>query len=316
MKPKVLIIDDNERNVDLMKDFIESWGYQTLVAYQGREALDLARNKHPDIIVLDVMLPGISGFEVCQILRRDEETWNIPIILVTALSSVEDRINGFNAGCDSFLVKPINYKELKAILKNQTRRCKMQAYMEKQNIILEKYYYILKKILPAEVFVEDAKIMDFLEGTSRILGQDGENLYILKNVVRFYGAFKNVVVEENDVELATKLFAGMNTQKWLRPILDYCCDYEGVDQIKNKEYLEAKGLFRATKISKVYIEYIDCLKETSTDFKKAYELLKSKENLELEEAVMEAIEKNIKNCEMRKNITLHLSKKIKTKNKE
>lgn len=62
---KVLIIDDNKKNVELMRDFIESWGYDAIVAYQGMKALEMAREELPDIILLDVMLPGMSGFEVC-----------------------------------------------------------------------------------------------------------------------------------------------------------------------------------------------------------------------------------------------------------
>ena len=72
----VLIIDDNRKNVELLRDFIESWGYATLSAYQGKEALQIAQEKRPDIILLDVMLPGMSGFEVCRELKDTTATQN------------------------------------------------------------------------------------------------------------------------------------------------------------------------------------------------------------------------------------------------
>jgi len=113
---KILVVDDNEQLSSMVQDVLESWDHQVLVAFEGRESLELARREQPDIILLDVMLPGLSGYEVCGELKHDPLTENIAVIMVSALSDVDNRIHGYKVGADNFLVKPINYQELEAIV--------------------------------------------------------------------------------------------------------------------------------------------------------------------------------------------------------
>ncbi|HBX75516.1 MAG TPA: two-component system response regulator, partial [Acidaminococcaceae bacterium] len=112
--PKILVVDDNEQLSSMLKDVLESWGYTALIATEGRACLELARQEQPDIILLDIMLPGLSGYEVCSELKRDARTHSIAVIMMTALEDMESRIHGFKVGADNFLVKPINYNEVKA----------------------------------------------------------------------------------------------------------------------------------------------------------------------------------------------------------
>ena len=128
---KILVVDDNEQLRDLLKDVVESWGYEVLEASQGRSCLALAQKERPNIILLDVMLPGLSGYEVCQSLKEDPSTHDISIIMVSALTDVEDRIHGFKVGADNFLVKPINYEELRAIVTKHLNEQQYQATLAK-----------------------------------------------------------------------------------------------------------------------------------------------------------------------------------------
>ena len=112
----VLIVDDNIKNLDLFKDFVESWGYETVTAQQGKDAISLAERYLPDIILLDVMLPGMSGYEVCRELKENTKTQHIPVVMITVLNDIADRIHGYKIGADQFLVKPVDYNELHAIL--------------------------------------------------------------------------------------------------------------------------------------------------------------------------------------------------------
>lgn len=114
--PKVLVVDDNEQLSSMLKDVLESWGYTALISTEGRSCLEIARQEQPDIILLDIMLPGLSGYEVCSELKRDAETRSIAVIMMTALEDMESRIHGYKVGADNFLVKPINYNEVKAIV--------------------------------------------------------------------------------------------------------------------------------------------------------------------------------------------------------
>ncbi|TQD26332.1 DUF835 domain-containing protein [Methanolobus vulcani] len=111
-KGKVLIVDDESMNIKLLEAYLMH-EYEVISAYGGIEALEKVEAHNPDIILLDLMMPDITGYEVCKILKGSEKTRFIPIIMVTALSSLEDRIKGINAGADDFLTKPLERLEIK-----------------------------------------------------------------------------------------------------------------------------------------------------------------------------------------------------------
>lgn len=113
---KILVVDDNEQLSSMLRDVLESWDYEALMVTEGLACLEAARTQQPDVIILDIMLPGLSGYEVCSALKKDPLTQGIAVIMMTALEDVESRIHGFKVGADNFLVKPINYDEVKAII--------------------------------------------------------------------------------------------------------------------------------------------------------------------------------------------------------
>lgn len=109
---EILIVDDNEQNCEILEDILSTWGYKTHKTFNGIDAVNMAIQRKPDLILLDVMLPGMNGFEVCDKLKTQTNTKDIPIIMLTVLNEVEDRIHGLKVGADDFMSKPINYKEL------------------------------------------------------------------------------------------------------------------------------------------------------------------------------------------------------------
>jgi len=111
-KPLVLVVDDNEQNLELILAYLEDVDCQTISATSGIEALDIVRKKLPDLVLLDVMMPKISGFEVCRRVKNDPQTADIPIIMVTALNELADIEKAINSGTDDFLSKPVNKWEL------------------------------------------------------------------------------------------------------------------------------------------------------------------------------------------------------------
>ena len=108
----ILIVDDEPFNVDYLEQELEDLGYQTVSAANGQEALDLVAADPPDLILLDVMMPILDGFTTCTRLKESDDTRFIPVIIMTALDAMEDRIRGIEAGADDFLTKPVDPREL------------------------------------------------------------------------------------------------------------------------------------------------------------------------------------------------------------
>lgn len=107
--PLVLVVEDNERNARLTTEILGGNGYQVVVAAEGRQAIELARTLQPQLILMDVQLPGMDGVAVTRILKRDAETAEVPIIAVTAHAMPEHRKQLIDAGCCSYVSKPISY---------------------------------------------------------------------------------------------------------------------------------------------------------------------------------------------------------------
>lgn len=119
--PLVLVVDDIEQNVMLLEAYLSLQKYRVIKAYNGEEALKLVEQEPPDIILLDVMMPGIDGYEVCRRLKNNPKTQFIPIVMVTALQDVEDKIKGIESGADDFISKPFNKEELFTRVKSLLR---------------------------------------------------------------------------------------------------------------------------------------------------------------------------------------------------
>jgi two-component system alkaline phosphatase synthesis response regulator PhoP len=110
--PVILVVDDNQQNLELLQACLEDTNCVTVPANDGPTALRIVKNQPPDLILLDVMMPKMSGFEVCRRLKNDPATANIPVIMVTALNELGDIERGIDSGSDDFVSKPVNKLEL------------------------------------------------------------------------------------------------------------------------------------------------------------------------------------------------------------
>lgn len=134
---KVLIIDDNQANVVLLEAFLElKFSFVIIKAYGGKEGLDLAKKERPNLILLDIMMPDLNGFEVCEMLRQDPSFDYVPIIMVTAKDKDDDIILSLEKGADDYITKPINkedlFKKVSSLLaKAKKLELPSQFYLEK-----------------------------------------------------------------------------------------------------------------------------------------------------------------------------------------
>lgn len=114
---KILIVDDELQATTLLEMLLSSRGYQTVAVNESSEAIDVARESDPDLIILDLMMPEPDGFKVCRMLRADSRFMLTPILIITALDDTDSRIVAFGAGADDYLIKPYNVDELVSIIK-------------------------------------------------------------------------------------------------------------------------------------------------------------------------------------------------------
>jgi len=134
MAPRILIVDDEKDIVDLVAYNLEKEGYEVLKAYDGEKALSIVRTKNPSLVVLDLMLHGIQGLEVCKRIRRDAETAAVPIIMLTAKGEELDRVIGLEVGADDYITKPFGVKELTARVKAVLRRSEAGRQPERPEV--------------------------------------------------------------------------------------------------------------------------------------------------------------------------------------
>lgn len=128
---KILIVDDEVNIVELIKFNLENSGYKASVAYDGVEAIKIAKEEQPQLILLDLMLPKMDGYEVCKEIRKDSLTANIPIIMLTAKGEELDKILGLELGADDYLTKPFSVRELTARVKAILRRTQYVSKSER-----------------------------------------------------------------------------------------------------------------------------------------------------------------------------------------
>jgi DNA-binding response OmpR family regulator len=135
---KILVVDDTPNNVKLLKDLLTMRGYAVVTAASGLEALEQIDKEQPDLVLLDVMMPGMNGYDVCRKVRENPATATLPVVMVTALDPGPERIKGLEAGADDFLTKPINQPELLARVRSLLRIKQLWDQVTELNQTLER----------------------------------------------------------------------------------------------------------------------------------------------------------------------------------
>src|SRR5689334_15900083 len=133
----VLAVDDNEQNLQLLEEYLTDWGYDVVLARDGREAVDLYPKQDPAIIILDVMMPNMDGYEACCLIKASPAGRTIPILMLTALTGADDKIHALECGADDFLNKPINRDELRTRIRSLIKIRNLRKELDSsENIIM------------------------------------------------------------------------------------------------------------------------------------------------------------------------------------
>lgn len=211
----ILIVDDDQRGQDVLESMLLDQNYKLVFASSGREALVKASEVMPDLILLDVMMPGIDGFEVCKHLRLDKQLAEVPIILVTALEDRESRLRGIEVGADDFVSKPFDRTELKARVKSIIRLNRYRKLVESE-----------------EKLKEQAALLDVTHDSILVVDVTGKLLYYNKNAEQLYGW------TESEAAKNVEIFLG---EGYLSKLIELCdgaikYSWEGELEQKTKEH--------------------------------------------------------------------------------
>ena len=184
MKEKILIVEDEKDIIKMLEYNLKKEGFRVIAAHDGEDALDLALRQYPDLILLDLMLPGIDGLEVCKTLKNGSKTSSIPIIMLTAKSQESDKVVGLELGADDYVTKPFSPRELiariKAVLRRGTEKEKLPEVFQAKDLRIDfARISVSVKTKPLELTSKEFELLKtLLKAKGRVLSRD----YLLDNI--------------------------------------------------------------------------------------------------------------------------------------
>jgi len=204
MKEKILIVDDEKDIVKMLDYNLKKEGFRIISANDGEDALDLAVREHPDLIILDLMLPGMDGLEVCKALKKESKTAKIPIIMLTAKAQEADKIVGLELGADDYVTKPFSPRELiarvKAVLRRADEKEKLPEVLKIGNLVIDfSKILVYVKDKPVELTAKEFELLKTLiKANGRMLSRD----YLLDTIWGFDHAIE-IQTRTVDVHIRT-----------------------------------------------------------------------------------------------------------------
>ena len=198
-KSVILIVDDTPTNLEMLFDFLGNSGFKVLIAEDGESAIERAEYAPPDLILLDVLMPGIDGFETCRRLKANELTKEIPVIFMTALSETVDKVRGLNLGAVDYVTKPLQHEEVLARINLHLSLQNLTKTLQEQNLRLEQE--IQERQRKEQKIREQAALLDIT--TDAILVQDlsSKILFCNKGAERLYGWTAEEAIGKNAMRL-------------------------------------------------------------------------------------------------------------------
>ena len=204
MKEKILIVEDEKDIVKMLEYNLKKEGFRVVDAQDAEDALDLAVREHPDLILLDLMLPGMDGFEVCKALKKESKTSSIPIIMLTAKSQESDKVVGLELGADDYITKPFSPRELiariKAVLRRATDKGKLPEIFQAGDLKIDfSKISVSVKNKPVELTSKEFELLKtLLKAKGRVLSRD----YLLDTIWGFDHAME-IQTRTVDVHIRT-----------------------------------------------------------------------------------------------------------------
>jgi two-component system alkaline phosphatase synthesis response regulator PhoP len=230
MKETILIIEDEKDIVKMLEYNLKKEGFKTLSAYDGEYALDLAVRKNPDLVILDLMLPGIDGLEVCKELKSNVKTASVPVIILTAKAQESDKIVGLELGADDYMTKPFSPRELvariKAVLRRVKEKDKLPEILKMGDLAMDLSKIVVTvKDKPVELAAKEFELLKTLiKARGRVLSRD----YLLDNIWGFDHAIE-IQTRTVDVHIRTLRKKLKTAAKYIVTVKNYGYRFEYED---------------------------------------------------------------------------------------
>lgn len=230
MKEKILIVEDEKDIIKMLEYNLKKEGYRVIDARDGEDALDLSARQHPDLILLDLMLPGMDGLEVCKALKKESKTNSIPIIMLTAKSQESDKVVGLELGADDYITKPFSPRELiariKAVLRRVTEKEKLPEIFQAGDLKIDfSKISVSVKDKPIELTAKEFELLKTLLGAKgRVLSRD----YLLDTIWGFDHAME-IQTRTVDVHIRTLRKKIKTAAKYIITVKNYGYRFETED---------------------------------------------------------------------------------------
>ncbi len=198
-KPLILAIDDSPLNLDILKEYLAREGFRVIAFHRGSDALDHVKLEKPDLILLDITMPEMDGYQVCEQLKRDEATAPIPVIFVSALNDAADKVKAFDSGGIDFIVKPFQFEDLTRRIRNHLIISQQRRMLEEQNLLKDRFMKIAAHDLrnPLMGIMTNAELLelDFPE-----VMKDQDAAEVVKEIRRSAQAMEEIINDFLDVQ--------------------------------------------------------------------------------------------------------------------
>lgn len=209
---RLLLVDDEQSNTHILKEILSFYpNYEYKVAYSGEEALSILKSYRPDIVLLDIMMPGIDGFEVCKIIRNNEKLKYLKVIMVSGLTSINDRLKGYEVGADDYITKPFVEDELIAKLNVYSKLSRMEEVDTLKTTALNIINHETRTplngiILGSELLLDMKELPEKAMDYVKMVRDSGERIKVLVDKITQYFSIKEGVKKNLTSELLTDVF--------------------------------------------------------------------------------------------------------------
>ena len=297
---RVLIVEDNKLAVEIENDLLTAWGYQTKTCGNSTEVFDSVLDFRPDVILLDIMLPGMNGYAICNKLKAAAETNTIPNTMLSGLNEMEDRMQDYDMGAGACLTKPVKYQELKSRVEWAVRYKKSMDAMEPKEKVVCTLLNLLQAVSP-NTYRRGTELARYCRRVAKVLCVVDENMEQLITGCYLHDIGRIVSDDPaGHIEAGLKIVAPLNMHTWLDDYIRY--HHESIDGAGFQNDCLSADMRVNLKIMMTVDRFLSLSEQIGSETKALARLKAECQNGEWCERVCKALEQSIRDADFKKKI--------------